>query len=1067
MKKLILLFSLVIIGFIYFTGQKTDESPRWYFNPQMTSVQKNGSQLPAATDIGRIENPVKESRLVQMPNGSMMAVNPNVRVYPSLNQQCEIYMTRDPLNPQILYVASQNITGGASINAGTYVSTNGGTTWFGSDTLASGSTADQRGDPGPTIDKNGRFIYTHLTSTTNFGGLKGMGANYSTNKGLTWSSTFDVVVDANCDKNLANTDDISSSPYYGNSYMAWTSFGTSPANSRFSRTTDGGVTWSPQAIINATPAGHNAQGHDVVVGVNGEVYVFWSAGITASPFTEDFYGFAKSTNGGLNFTATENAFDANGSRSASFNGWGIRTNAFPRVDIDKSSGPRRGTIYVATSQINLAPAGTDADIILRKSSDGGATWSAGIRVNQDASNNGKVQFFPCVKVDEAGGVNIIYYDNRDFPSVNDSCTVYLSRSLDGGTTWTDTKIADHNFKPKNLPGVNTMGDYIGVTAGNGKVYAAWMDDKNGSASTLFQTWVGSVTIQLNALNPFNIQTPAASSRIVTFPGSTTPVTITWDTSTVTANYKFIFGNPTLPTRRLTIPSGTNSITTTLGALDDILAANGFTNNGTASDSAVGQWDVWAFKATGAPGVDSLKSTNGPRAITFRRGVPALTPFSLVSPPTGTTITTSVFNSSNININWTRSGAGTKYKWLFDAPTFSGPPIFYIQSGNTGFDSSITLVNNQLDAMLASNGLNPGDSVVGQWRVYAYRSATDSLASTQTFALTLKRQAKGDVLVAYDSTAAGCRTSRDSITTNLSNLGVTFDLYNRGTNAATSMISLRGYKKVIWLGEGTSTIAPVQRDSVKSYLNAGGVTPSTKSKFIIWSEDVGYNLDRTGSTNLDTTLARQYLGFVFIADRPATGAGLVGLKGINVLQGQRDSCAGPWPDVMRRSATNSNKILTGFRLQSDQDSLNSIGRQATNYNTVTIGLDVESMRNAVDGPTSSPVKRYLQMALDYVDQLLVSTGNESTMIPDKFSLSQNYPNPFNPTTKINFAVPKSAFVTMKIFDVTGREVASLVNNTMAPGYHSVEFNAASFASGVYFYRIEAADFVDTKRMMLIK
>jgi len=370
-------------------------------------------------------------------------------------------------------------------------------------------------------------------------------------------------------------------------------------------------------------------------------------------------------------------------------------------------------------------------------------------------------------------------------------------------------------------------------------------------------------------------------------------------------------------------------------------------------------------------------------------------------------------------------------------------------------------------MLAGIGLAQGDSVVGQWRVYAYRSASDSLASTQTFALTLKRQAKGDVLVAYDSTAAGCRTSRDSVTTNLSQLGVTFDLFNRGTNSSTSMISLRGYKKVIWLGEGTSTIAPIQRDSVKSYLNAGGTSVSTKSKFIIWSEDVGYNLDRSGSTNLDTTLARQYLGFTFVADRPAVGAGLVGLRGINVLQGQRDSCAGTWPDVMRRSATNSNKILTGFRLQSDNDSLNSIGRQATNYNTVTIGLDVESMRNAVGGPTSSPVARYLKMALDYVDQLLVNTGNESSMIPSVFSLSQNYPNPFNPTTKINFAVPKQSFVSIKVFDVTGREVANLVNDMKAPGYHTVDFNASSFASGVYFYRIEAADFKDTKRMMLIK
>jgi len=1064
-KKLLTLFSLVIIGFIWFTGQKTDESPRWYFNPQMTSVQKTGGEIPVATSIGKVTNPNTETRIVNTPIGTM-AVNPNVIVYPSLNQQCEIYMTRDHNNPQILYVASQNIRG-SSINAGTYVSTNGGTTWVGSDTMAAPSMADQRGDPGPTIDKNGRFIYTHLTSTTNFGGLKGMGANYSTNKGQTWSATFDVVIDANCDKNLANTDDVPGSPFYGNSYMAWTSFGTTPGNGRMSRTTDGGVTWSPQLIINATPTGHNAQGHDVVVGVNGEVYIFWSAGISSSPFTEDFIGMAKSTNGGVNFVATENAFDVNGSRSASFNGWGIRTNGFPRTDIDKSSGPRRGTIYVVTPQINLAPAGTDSDIILRKSSDGGATWSPGIRVNQDPLNNAKVQFFPCVKVDEAGGVNVVYYDNRDFPSVNDSCTVYLSRSLDGGATWADTKIADHNFKPKNLPGVNTMGDYIGITAGNGKVYAAWMDDKTGSASTLFQTWVGSVTIQLNALNPFTLQTPSTGARIVTFPGSTTPVTITWDTSTVTANYKFIFGNPTTATRRLTIPAGSNSITTTLGALDDILAGAGFTNNGTASDSAVGQWDVWAFKAQGAPGVDSLKATNGPRGITFRRGVPALTPFSLVSPANGTTIITSVFNTSNVDIRWNRSGSGTKYKWHFDSPTFAGAPVFYIQSGNSGFDSSISIPNAQLDAMLAANSVAPGDSMVGQWRVYAYRSATDSLASTQTFALTLRRQAKGDVLVAYDSTDTECRISRDTVVSNLSQLGVTFDLFNRKANTNNVSLSFRGYKKVMWLGDGTSVISIAQRDSLKSYLLSGGATINTKAKLIFFAEDVGYQLYRTGATTIDTSLCRSMLGWEYQSDR-LRGIAAHGLIGVSVNTNIADSTNGTFPDVLKRSYASSTVTLYKFRLSNSPDSVSSIGRQTTNYNVATFGIDIESLRpTAGSPPGTSAARRFIKTALDYVDQLLVSTGSESTMIPDVFSLSQNYPNPFNPTTKINFAVPKSAFVSLKIFDVTGREVANLVNNTMAPGYHSVDFNASAFASGVYFYRIEAADFVDTKRMMLIK
>lgn len=563
------------------------------------------------------------------------------------------------------------------------------------------------------------------------------------------------------------------------------------------------------------------------------------------------------------------------------------------------------------------------------------------------------------------------------------------------------------------------------------------------------------------LNNFNLTSPAASTTITTLPGSSTPVTFNWDTSATGATYRFIFGSPSAPNRQITLDAGTNNLTMTAGALDNILAGLGVAQG----SSLVGSWDVWAKRVL--PVNDSLKSLNGPRAITLTRGVPALSPFNLLTPASGTTITTSTFNNSSVNFSWSRSGQGTFYRWMFDAPTFAGAPLLRIMSGNSGNDSTLSIVNSSLDLMLGTAGLNPGDSLVGQWRVYAYRSATDSVASSQTFALTLKRQAKGDVLVAYDSTAASCRISRDSVITNLSLLGVTFDLYNRGTASATTSLSFRGYKKVIVLGEGTSTLAPVQKDSLKAYLNAGGTSVNTKSKLIIFSEDVGYNFDRPASTIVDTAFARQYLGFIFVADRPAVGSGLVGLRGINVLQGQRDSTIGTWPDVLKRSSANSNKVLTGFRLQGDVDSVNSIGRQASNYNTATIGLDVESMRNSNGGPLTSPVARYVKMALDYVDQLLVNTGENTSLVPTVFELKQNYPNPFNPTTKISYSVPTAGMVTMKIFDITGREVASLINDIKTPGVYTVDFNGGNFASGVYFYRLEATNFVDTKRMVLLK
>ncbi|MCE1164311.1 MAG: C25 family cysteine peptidase [Bacteroidetes bacterium] len=98
---------------------------------------------------------------------------------------------------------------------------------------------------------------------------------------------------------------------------------------------------------------------------------------------------------------------------------------------------------------------------------------------------------------------------------------------------------------------------------------------------------------------------------------------------------------------------------------------------------------------------------------------------------------------------------------------------------------------------------------------------------------------------------------------------------------------------------------------------------------------------------------------------------------------------------------------------------------------------------------------------------LGTGNNPSVIPDMYEMSQNYPNPFNPVTKINFAIPKQGFVTLKIYDVLGREVRTLVNEVKTAGNYSVDFNGAEFSSGVYFYRIESNDFTDVKRMILVK
>ena len=107
-------------------------------------------------------------------------------------------------------------------------------------------------------------------------------------------------------------------------------------------------------------------------------------------------------------------------------------------------------------------------------------------------------------------------------------------------------------------------------------------------------------------------------------------------------------------------------------------------------------------------------------------------------------------------------------------------------------------------------------------------------------------------------------------------------------------------------------------------------------------------------------------------------------------------------------------------------------------------------------TIRPIRRVISLQLPI-----------STEIPKSYNLAQNYPNPFNPSTKIKFGVPKNGEVRLVIYDVIGKEVATLVNEHLNAGTYESEWNASNFPSGVYFYKLVSEDFTQTKKLVLIK
>ena len=418
-------------------------------------------------------------------SGDEIYIGSNFRIYPSSVTQTEVFITVHPHNPDILFASANTVSFTPFfISEGIYVSIDGGLSWYGSDTCNGEIINLHGGDPGIAIDKDGIFILTRLGQSPFFG----LYSHFSNDNGLNWSNQNTITTD-DLERAAVTTDGDPVSLLYGRSYAMWVRFAP-PYPVYFTYTDDGGSGWAAPTQVN-NPV-QRCAGGDAAMEDGGRLHLVWAGVSAVSPFTEELVGHAVSGNGGQSWSVSETAFLMNGIQGILPEKQNIRVNGLPRLAVDNSGGSRQGWIYVVTTQKNISPAGLDPDIILNRSSDGGLNWSEGIRVNQDALNNGRIQYFPAITVDSGGGINVIYYDDRTTSS--DSCGLFLSRSTDGGDSWQDVEISDHYFKPAPIGGLaqGYQGDNIDITVAGNTLWPVWMDNSSG----IYQIWT--VPIDLNA-----------------------------------------------------------------------------------------------------------------------------------------------------------------------------------------------------------------------------------------------------------------------------------------------------------------------------------------------------------------------------------------------------------------------------------------------------------------------------------------------------------------------------------------------------------------------------------------
>ena len=398
---------------------------------------------------------------------------------PDAINPAEVTVAINPKNPDNIVAASFQSGRPPKPGAGSYnyVTMDGGKTWK---TIPISDPKNLfQGDDVVAFGSDGTAYHAHLS----FDGIRtqrplraenGMIVNVSNDGGLTWTDGTPVVNHINTvipfeDKPGLVVDNASASRFSGNVYIAWTRFDVYGSNNPehksqiyFSRSTDKGRTFSMPIRISdvggdCVDSDNTVEGAVPAVGPKGEVYIVWAGPLGLV--------FDKSSDGGLTFGKDKVIGDFPGGWDFSVEGLD-RANGMPVTGVDLSDGPNKGTLYLNWIDARNG----DPDVFVMSSKDGGESWTAPVRVNNDPLKNGKTQFFTWMSIDPIdGSLNLVFYDRRNTKGANTE--LVMARSVDGGRTFTNHKLDLPEFEANSHI---FFGDYTGISAYNGRVVPVFM-----------------------------------------------------------------------------------------------------------------------------------------------------------------------------------------------------------------------------------------------------------------------------------------------------------------------------------------------------------------------------------------------------------------------------------------------------------------------------------------------------------------------------------------------------------------------------------------------------------------
>ena len=412
----------------------------------------------------------------------------DVRIHGAMRPLSENSIAVDPLDPRVVLCANNATTNGVrprGVQVGW--SLDGGQTW--SNMILD----DAQADPAAAIDGDGAFYVSYLLP--GFPATGGIGVRISRDRGATWSARTVTDVDR-VDKDHLVADTAAASPFAGRLYASWVKLEL-PSNRIFVATSsDGGRSWDRGKNVSGVQS-MRKHAPNLQTGPGGELYCCWAL---LHPVTgdENGIGFNSSLDGGDTFLGARVALsNLRGIWSSRIRNTNIQMNSFPSMAVDKSGGARNGWIYVFWTNVGVPGVNVgDADVYMARSRDGGFTWDAPVRVNDDATANAQWQVWgTCDPVN--GDLHAVFLDRREDPG-DVLARAYVARSRDGGHTWVNLPVGDVTFTPSGLGRSTYMGHYLGIAAQGGRVYPLWSD------------WRADMLTAYTQLLVFDIEAPVVS-----------------------------------------------------------------------------------------------------------------------------------------------------------------------------------------------------------------------------------------------------------------------------------------------------------------------------------------------------------------------------------------------------------------------------------------------------------------------------------------------------------------------------------------------------------------------------